>query len=338
MPQENFIFSTSFDQYLKGLDATNGSEFVNVRNLNRCYFTAMVWDTTAHELILGDEKGWIGVWNVYHEKPIFWGQIFNEEKKILGLALRDSRRELIVATETIIEIFYMKREQSSHDLRGHTGPIIEILAQESHKIHRIHSNDKPRFITTSVDNTIRVWDFGDLSLQSMLKAPARSEITCMTFLKLSNLIATGHEDGHLMLWNIEFNASCRITREKWHKHSNTVTAVTRALHRDFELLISTGYDARICIWEIVERSAAIRMSKEDTTGISVYPNLRNSFYAYGNKPSADEVILMQENKELYCIIFHKGFKYIITAGNSAEILIFDIQTLDKVGALYVSIM
>ena len=61
VPQENFLFSISFDQYFKGLDATNGSEFVTVRNLNRCYFTVLIWDYLAHELLAADEKGFVGV-------------------------------------------------------------------------------------------------------------------------------------------------------------------------------------------------------------------------------------------------------------------------------------
>lgn len=90
---------------MKGLDATNGSEFVSMKNMNRCNFTAMVWDSTAHELIAGDEKGYLGVWNVYHDRPIFWGPLFKESNVIIDLSIRDNRRELLVATEINVYVY-----------------------------------------------------------------------------------------------------------------------------------------------------------------------------------------------------------------------------------------
>jgi hypothetical protein len=35
----------------------------------------------------------------------------------------------------------------------------------------------------------------------ILEVPPGNEITCMTVLEVSNLIATGHENGDVMLWN-----------------------------------------------------------------------------------------------------------------------------------------
>jgi len=70
----------------------------------------MVWDSVSHELIVGDEKGFIGVWNVYHERPVFLGRIFSNEQRIINLSLRDRRHELIVTTETDVLIYRMKRE------------------------------------------------------------------------------------------------------------------------------------------------------------------------------------------------------------------------------------
>ena len=322
VPQENFLFSISFDQYFKGLDATNGSEFVTVRNLNRCYFTALVWDYSAHELIAGDEKGFVGVWNVYHERPMFWGKLFKDDMKIIGLALRDARKELVVTTETIVEVFYLKRGQSSHDIQGHEGPIISIHAQEVHQIHRLHSNNKPRFITSSVDNTVKVWDLSDLSVTTSMTAPARSEISCMCFLPMSSLIATGHENGYVMLWNPEIHESVRLKCDADYAHKNTVTAVAPALYdTNIEYLISVGYDARICIWEITEKNSAFKQAVDGSAGITVAPSLRNHVQTYPHEDTAGH--------ELLCVIYDPHTENIIVGSNSSLIKLVSIQTTDE---------
>ena len=320
VPQENFLFSISFDQYFKGLDATNGSEFVTVRNLNRCYFTCIIWDFSAHELVAGDERGFLGVWNVYHERPLFWGKLFKDDMKIIALALRESKKELIVTTETIVEVFYIKRGQSSHDIQGHGGPIISIHAQEVHQIHRLHSNNKPRFITSSVDNTIKVWDLSDLSVTTSMSAPAKSEISCMCFLSMSSLIATGHENGFVMLWNPEIHESVRLKCDPEYAHSNTVTAVAPALYQgEIEYLLSVGYDARICIWEITEKNSAFKQAVDGSAGITVAPSLRNHVQTYPNTPG----------NELLCVIYDPKQENIIVGSNNGQIRLINIQSTDE---------
>lgn len=320
VPQENFLFSISFDQYFKGLDATNGNEFVTVRNLNRCYFTALIWDYSAHELIAGDEKGYVGVWNVYHERPLFWGKLFKEDLKIICLTLRESRKELVVTTETLIEVFQIKRGQSSHDIQGHEGPILAIHAQEAHQIHRLHSNNKPRFITSSIDNTVKVWDLSDLSVTTSMSAPAKAEISCMCFLAMSSLIATGHENGSIMLWNPEIHESVRLKCDPEYAHSNTVTAVAPALYKgDIEYLLSVGYDARICIWEITEKNSAFKQAVDGSAGITVAPSLRNHVQTNTNEPG----------NELLCVIYDPLRENIIAGVNSGLIRLVSIQSIDE---------
>jgi WD40 repeat protein len=320
VPQENFLFSISFDQYFKGLDATNGNEFVSVRNLNRCYFTSLIWDYSTHELIAGDEKGFIGVWNVYNERPLFWGKLFKEDMKILCLFLRTNKRELIVTTETLVEIFQIKRGQSSHDIQGHEGAILAVHAQEANDIPKLHSNNKPRFITCSLDNTIKVWDFSDFSITTSMNGPAESEISCMCYLQTSNLIATGHEDGSVMLWNAEIQNSEKLKCDKSDGHSNTVTAVTQALYKkNIEYLISVGYDVRICIWEITERNSAYKQASERSAGITAVPSLRN--YVQLRPTTA--------GNELLCVTYDPDRDNIITGSYSGSIILINIQNTDQ---------
>lgn len=145
-----------FDKSFKVLDATSGSEFLHIEHQSKHNFTTFAWDNRVHELVIADDRGTVGIWNVYNDQPLFWGKIFTEEKRILGLALREGHAEVLVATDTTLHLFSVRREQSSYDIQGHSGPVIALFAQEAHLVPRLHSNDKPRFITCAVDNTLKV--------------------------------------------------------------------------------------------------------------------------------------------------------------------------------------
>lgn len=48
-----------------------------------------------------------------------------------------------------------------------------------------------------------------MSCQNYLENFDKNEITCLYYLKYSNLFATGHVNGDIKLWNIELN-NCLI--------------------------------------------------------------------------------------------------------------------------------
>jgi len=281
--QENFVFSISFDQHLKGLDATDGTELVSIRNLNRCNFTTMRWDSNHHELIAADELGFLGIWNVYHEKPLHWGPLFTEPKKVIDLCILEEENRLIVCTETIVNVYDIVRGQRTHDIQGHEGPIIALYGQEPYQIQKLHSDENPRFISCSLDNTLRVWDLNEGSTKLLMKAGDREEITCMCYLEVSNLIATGLENGGILLWNPEVGAKYPIEDHAHPRHTNTVTALCAAVFKDIEYLLSTGYDAHVCIYEICDRAWALRQVAKGAAGIPVIPAFRNSFYVLQHK-------------------------------------------------------
>lgn len=79
------MFTISYDQHLKGFDATNGSEeFFSQKNPNRALYTSIFWDLkhqvgpyNPQELYVSDETGFVGVMNVYVDKPLLWKKIAN---------------------------------------------------------------------------------------------------------------------------------------------------------------------------------------------------------------------------------------------------------------------
>jgi WD40 repeat protein len=87
-----------------------------------------------------------------------------------------------------------------------------------------------------------------------MEAPKNSELTCITFLYRCCLVASGHEDGAIRLWNMEINSSVLLKcQDEKKKHTNTISCITSTIWKDSEFLICGSYDGKISIWEISEK-------------------------------------------------------------------------------------
>mmetsp|Transcript_3871 Transcript_3871/g.3239 ORF Transcript_3871/g.3239 Transcript_3871/m.3239 type:complete len:93 (+) Transcript_3871:1088-1366(+) len=90
-------------------------------------------------------------------------------------------------------------------MSGHTGPIIKIITLEPERMGLNNVQEDPKILTCSLDNTIKFWDAKDMNIVLSLDSPEKSELSCMTYLMNCGLVATGHEDGEIRLWNLEIN-------------------------------------------------------------------------------------------------------------------------------------
>lgn len=121
------------------------------------------------------------------------------------------------------------------------------------KITRERIPDDPKILSCSLDNTIRLWDAKDMHVTTVMESPENSEISCMAFLTNCCIVATGHEDGSIRLWNMEINSSVTLRCEEVHRHKNSISCILGANHKDSEFLICGSYDGRVSIWEISEK-------------------------------------------------------------------------------------
>lgn len=104
-----------------------------------------------------------------------------------------------------------------------------------------------------------------------MESPPDSEISCMTFLVNCCLVATGHEDGSIRLWNMEINSSVTLRCEDQHKHKNSISCILGAYHIDSEFLICGSYDGKISIWEISEKKSTNSNTMLSST---IFPQLK----------------------------------------------------------------
>lgn len=159
-------------------------------------------------------------------------------------------------TDYGIRVFRIKRGQKQQDIQGHQGPILKIISLEPQRLEKITREripDDPKILSCSLDNTIRLWDAKDMLVTTVMESPEHSEISCMAFLTNCCLVATGHEDGSIRLWNMEINSSVTLRCEEVHRHKNSISCILGANHKDSEFLICGSYDGRVSIWEISEK-------------------------------------------------------------------------------------
>ena len=156
-------------------------------------------------------------------------------EKINRIEIVQDARFLLVQTDFGIKSFKIKKGVKTHDMEGHTDAILKIIVLEPSKMITSHEEkipDTPKIITASFDNSILLWDYEKLEIITKMEAPEHSELSCMTFLPNCCLVATGHEDGAIRLWNLEINSSVLLKCHDSKKHKNTISCIHACKWKD----------------------------------------------------------------------------------------------------------
>jgi WD40 repeat protein len=337
---QNFVITLSYDNSMRVFDAMTGNPFLSVDNPHRCRYTGLDWNEQHQELFLVDAKGYVHIWNIYMEKCIKQQRIFHGP--LTSISVNGKTDNIFVTGENCLERWHISREMKFEEYKGHVGPVIAILSAELHSSnnkdkHDTNSNNhlkqneggknndnethtrrqvSNRIYSASIDNTIRCWDPYDMSCIFTL-TETRSEISCMIYLKESNVLVTGNEDGSVRWWNPS-SGSTIVLRE----HTNTVSCMLCAPLNRVDYLITAGYDGKVGIWDITKRR-------------SVKPRLENMFQAHhGVECSIGVMAGNVLDAEILCLAFqgtaddpHKRCFY--TGGNDKIIRIWNVisQTL-----------
>ena len=294
-----------------------------VENPNKAIFTHMCWDYKDQELYVSDEKGHVFVINVYDEERFFKKRLV--ESKINRIEIVPNARYLLVMTDYDITSFRIKKGVKTHDMEGHIDAILKIVVLEPQRMIKAAEEkipDTPKVITCSLDNTILLWDFDKLEIITKMEAPENSEISCMTFLYNCCLVATGHEDGAIRLWNLEINSSVLLKSHESKKHNNSISCIYGAIWKECEFLLCGGYDGKVSIWEISEKKGA----GSNSSGSTIFPQMRSMIdnnlknQVTKNFPGNEVLVLNFWEKDM------NGEGYILMGGNFQNIEVYSMRT------------
>lgn len=232
-----------------------------------------------------------------------------------------------------MKAYRIKIGQKTQDIEGHTDSILKIMCLDPKRMEdKTHEKikDDPKIITCSLDNTVRLWDSTKMEPINVLESPDNSEVSCMTFLANCCLVATGHEDGALRLWNLEISSSVVLKSQKGGNHSNSISCIIGETIKDEEFLIAGSYDGTISIWEISQKAAAASKDGANASlSTTIYPQFSHSI---DNSKHID--LGIQESNEILCIHYFKDEDetkdgYLIVGGNFNKIQVYKFKTGER---------
>jgi WD40 repeat protein len=184
-------------------------------------------------------------------------------------------------------------------------------------------HDDPKILSWSLDNTIRFWDAKDMSTITVMESPKDSELSCMTYLMNWGLVATGHEDGEIRVWNLEINSYVTLKWSEKNKHHNTISCIQGIIYKEAESLICGSYDGNVSIWQISKQST----KQSSMLSSSIIPTLKSVIYNY--VPNKSDIL----GNEIHCLFFDDKSGNIIVGGNPVDINIWSMQNGEKVATL-----
>lgn len=275
VPMESFVFTLSFDQCFKTMDTVSGASIFQESNQCGVVFNGIAWDPLSQDVIVADEKGYIGFYNLYMESCVVWRQLTKEP--IIQIHYELSTHRLLVLCPHVLRVFDVVRGVKFSELCEHTGPIVSMASRPTPQGGLLYTAAMDNTDDKSTDNTIRMWDADALECIKTLKEK-KDEITAMVYLPRANVIITGHEPGELKIWSLDSQQeACLRTVTGQAIHENTISALiwvpsvtsdddvrlaaSESLDVGFETLIAGSYDRQLSFWKVTLTSDGTAMAK-----------------------------------------------------------------------------
>lgn len=158
-----------------------------------------------------------------------------------------------------------------------------------------------------IDGTVMCWDAHGESCDFDWKHRG-SEMCCLLAASALGLLCSGHEDGAVRLWAPESGSGHCLRR-----HTNSVTCLCLARPRRGELLLaSSGYDGRICVWNLSAVS---------------------DFGRHGVLEEVQDGAHDADAPEVLACAYHEASGLLCTGGNDASVRLWTLPRLKPAGRL-----
>ncbi|GIL56264.1 hypothetical protein Vafri_11611 [Volvox africanus] len=258
----DLVLTVAFDQCIRAWDVKTESVRHCWANERQCQFTTLEVNVEFDEILAGDTSGVLSIFSIrtgrlmvtkHMVQPVacnskrgLTGGSGASSGSIQSVASVLGRQLYAITTTRELGLWIIDHELDYNIARGGHEKAVISLYTCSGGVAGPGADLDYRIFSTSLDNTVRLWDPYDMACIRVMEETT-SEISAMTFFEGWNLLVTGHDNGDIRLWNLDTGHATTLK----DKHTNAVTALTLALvHRNEELLISASYDGWVVLWDI----------------------------------------------------------------------------------------
>ena len=210
----------------------------------------------SQEIICGDDKGNISFTKIFNKIQT---SVRPTKERILFLKNVEMFKDvehLVCLTESSLTLSRIKRETKVINKKYHDAEVIKLFAIEPISKDGAIVEDA-KIISASYDNTIKIWDFLSMQCINQIKSPnlefKNSEISTICHLQRNNIIAVGLDIGKLYFFDLNKSKYMKTDYESKFVHASYLTCIiNRQTTKDKEYLLTTGYDAKVAIYDIEE--------------------------------------------------------------------------------------
>jgi len=223
-------------------------------------------NTSDGHLVTVDHKNRIKIWN---DLSFTKSRLLNNNNSdlIRSIALIQNR-DLLAVGNSNIEIWNLTNKSISKVLTEHEGII--------NALESINFMNKTYLLSSSQDNTIRVWDANFENIQTLREHT--KPVTRLAYNPIHKLLASSAQDDLIRIWSPSF----KVDFEKKSAHENTIMSIC-VLNNG---LIATGSWAEIKIWKKQDNESSLKWLTT-LTGHSFYVNalvvLKNNSLVSGSE-------------------------------------------------------
>lgn len=234
--EEHLCITLSFDNTVRAHDTQTGASLFAVENPHRCRYTALCWDKTFQDLVLGDASGSIQVWSIHDETCVCITR--TGSLPILHLSLLQDGR-LIVTTPAATSVWHIVRLKELISCQGHTAPVLS-LAWVGHRTEDF------ALYSAALDNEVRFWDPFEATCMAMV-VERRGDLSCMLHIPFSVVLASGLESGAIKITTTASGVSMYVRH-----HTDSVVALAFAFGWGLasSYLISASLDGIVALWKV----------------------------------------------------------------------------------------
>lgn len=207
----------------------------------------------------------------------------------------------VSSSDNYVRIFDGDNFELRTTLEGHTMGISDLH----------WSGDGKYLISGADDQTCRLWDLEiGKPIKTLKERSNNSAVMCCMFNPQQNMIATGHEDGQVKMWDVRSGSLINSSASETPHPAHSECVCCLDFVEDGTLMLTGSYDGLVRIWSTRERHCTNTIGKDSAVPISAARFTPNGkFVLVATMNSTIKLIDFSKEKCCKTYVGHQNEKY-----------------------------